>query len=86
MDGSFDAFKEKLDNEHSWPATYMFKFVVPVAKESEFRDIFPSFNFETKHSKTGKYISFTMKKEMQSSEGVVEIYLRAKKIKGLIAL
>ncbi len=86
MEESFDAFKEKLDNEHNWPTTYMFKFVVPVLKESEFRALFPAFTFETKHSKTGKYISFTMKREMHSSDEIVDIYLRAKEIDGLIAL
>lgn len=86
MERSLESFIEKLDQEHDWPSVYMFKFVVPVAKESEFRALFPTFPFESKHSKTGKYISFTMKKEMHSSDEIVAIYLEAKNIEGLISL
>ena len=45
---SIKAFKEKLDNEHNWPAIYMFKFVVPVAKAGELRQLF---NNEKLHQK-----------------------------------
>lgn len=86
MKGSFEAFKEKLDNEYNWPTTYMFKFVVPIMNESEFRALFPGFVFETKHSKTGKYISFTTKRKMRSSDEIVNIYVQANKIEGIIAL
>lgn len=83
---SFKAFKEKLDQEHKWPATYMFKFVVPKAKIDEFQKVFAKEPFQPKKSKAGNYTSFTMKKMMNSSDEVVEIYVRARKIEGLIAL
>lgn len=83
---SFKAFKEKLDNEHSWPATYMFKFVVPNTKTHELKTIFAKESFQTKDSKTGKYVSFTMKKLMNSSDEVIEIYMRVREVEGLIAL
>ena len=83
---SITAFKEKLDNEHHWPTTYMFKFVVPANKAVEVKTTFAKETFETKESKGGNYISFTLKKMIYSSDEVVEIYQEARKIQGLIAL
>lgn len=83
---SHKGFKEKLDLEHNWPSTYMFKFVVPSDKVQSFHDIFLKEKLKSKKSKAGNYVSFTLEKIMNSSEEVVEIYLKAKKIEGLIAL
>ncbi len=83
---SFSAFKEKLDQEHSWPGIYIFKFVVPSAKQDELREVFPEETFTERKSKAGNYISFTLKKTINSSDEVVDIYLKAKEIEGLIAL
>ena len=35
------AFKEKLENEHSFPGQYIFKFIVPIDKENEVLAILP---------------------------------------------
>ena len=83
---SFDAFKEKLDNEYSWPATYMFKFVVPTATSIEVTALFPKDSLDTKPSKNGKYLALTMKRLVNSSAEVVEVYKSVSSIKGLIAL
>ena len=83
---SFKAFKEKLDQEHKWPDIYVFKFVVPVLKVPAFKAEFPDESFLEKKSKAGNYISFTLKKKLHSSDEVVEMYLKARKIEGLIAL
>jgi len=83
---SHKGFKEKLDLEHKWPSTYMFKFVVPSDKVESFNNIFRKEKLQSKKSKAGNYVSFTLEKMMNSSEEVVEIYLKAKKIEGLIAL
>ncbi len=83
---SFEDFKKKLDNEHKWPTTYMFKFIVPSAKFSELKAIFPQESLNLKSSKNGKYTSFTLNKYIKSSDEIIEIYFKAQKIKGLIAL
>ena len=83
---SFKPFKDKLDQEHSWPGIYLFKFVVPKDKKEALIAEFPEESFTEKQSKSGNYISFSLKKTMQSSDEVVEIYIRARKIEGLIAL
>lgn len=85
MDSHKD-FKEKLDNEHKWPATYMFKFVVPKGKVEDFRTLFSIEDLKEKVSKAGNYISFTFQKQMKSSDEVVEVYINAKKIEGVISL
>lgn len=83
---SITAFKEKLDNQHDWPTTYMFKFVVPAARVSEVKTAFSEETLQTKQSKQGNYVAFTMNKMIYSSDEVVEIYQEARKIEGLIAL
>ena len=83
---SFKAFKEKLDQEHKWPGIYVFKFVVPIGSVVEFNTKFPGEPFLEKRSKAGNYISYTLKKQLHSSDEVVEMYLKAQKIEGLIAL
>jgi len=85
MDSHSD-FKQKLDQEHQWPTIYMFKFVVPSKKVEEFIKVFGKETLQSKKSKGGKYLSFTLKKMMNSSQEVVEIYLKARKIEGIIAL
>jgi uncharacterized protein len=83
---SIEAFKEKLDNEHKWPDVYVFKFVVSIVKEQDFRTLFSEEVFIEKKSKAGNYISFTLKREMKSSDEVVEIYLKVQAIDGVITL
>jgi len=83
---SFKAFKEKLDAEHKWPVVYMFKFVVPKIQVEEFKSLFSGEAHHEKKSKAGNYTSFTFKRKIGSSEEVVDVYLKARKIEGVIAL
>ena len=64
----------------------MFKFIVPGGKEGEVKLLFPKNVLETRPSKQGKYVSVTAKVMMASPEQVVNIYEKAAKIEGLIAL
>jgi hypothetical protein len=82
----FKAFKEKLDQQHKWPDIYVFKFVVPIGRADEFNSEFPGEPFHEKTSKAGNYVSYTLRKQLHSSDEVVEMYLKARKIEGLIAL
>lgn len=83
---SYEAFKEKLDAEHKWPAYYMFKFIVPKEKESDIYKILPKENWSSKASKSGTYLSFTAKLVITSSDEVIDIYKKAHEIGGIIAL
>jgi len=83
---NYKEFKDKLDKEHQWPTVYMFKFVVPKDKVAEFNQVFKQESVKSKESKAGNYMSFTMNKMINTSQEVVDIYLKAKNIEGLIAL
>ena len=83
---SVEAFKEKLNQEHKWPDIYLFKFVVPIGKAQDFKSTFPEFSFQEKKSNAGNYISFSLRKEMKSSDEVINIYIKARTVDGVIAL
>lgn len=81
-----NAFKEKLDSQHSWPGLYIFKFIVPKDKAIDVIQFFNSDEVQQKVSKNGNYISITAKVKMTSSNEVMSIYLKAHTIEGIIAL
>lgn len=80
-------FKELLDNEYSWPASYTFKFIVAAAKESDVRNLFDAkAEIALKPSSGGKYTSVTISAKMDSSDEIVKIYEQAAQIEGIISL
>ena len=83
---NIERFKQQLIDHYDFPTLYLFKFIVSADKEYEFRKLFPEINFDTKNSRTGKYISFSKKLKVDSSEKVIEIYNRASSVKGIISL
>ncbi len=86
MSWSVDGFKEKLDNEYTYPVVYVFKFIVPLEKKEELETILPEGEKSYRQSKTNKYISLTLKKKVVSSDEVTEVYTKAHHIEGEIAL
>ena len=80
------SFKEKLDEQYDWPSLYTFKFIVPEGKKEEVKAIFSKHDMTEKQSSKGNYISITIKIMAASSDIIVEYYLKANKIEGLIAL
>lgn len=83
---SINSFKEKLDNEYQWPSLYSFKFIVPKGKEDEVKVIFHQHEVKEKASSKGNYISVTAKVMAQSSDTIIDYYIKASKIEGVIAL
>jgi uncharacterized protein len=79
-------FKDKLDQQHEWPSMYMFKFIVPKAQEIQVIRLFPKNQVQSRASSAGNYISVTATVMMGSSNEVIEIYQKAYKIEGVIAL
>ncbi|MDH5365984.1 MAG: DUF493 domain-containing protein [Cyclobacteriaceae bacterium] len=80
------SFKEKLDSQHQWPDHYIFKFIVPSDKVAEVAKLFEGEELIEKASSKGKYKSITVKAFLQSSDEVIDIYIAAKKIEGIISL
>lgn len=86
MDQSTESFKEKLDNTHSFPTLYVFKFIVKPDQVSEIEQIFPRHEVILKPSSGGKYVSTTVKIMASSSQEIIDRYKEAAKIEGIISL
>jgi uncharacterized protein len=79
-------FREKLDQNHSWPSLYIFKFIVPKGKEDEVKQLFPNHIAAEKPSSRGNYTSVTVQVMAPSSDAVIDIYIKASTIEGIVAL
>ena len=86
MEKSTQAFKAKLEETHSFPALYMFKFVVPSAQIDEVISLFPKNEVQLKPSSAGKYTSVTCRMMVSSSDQIIDTYEHASKIEGVISL
>lgn len=80
------SFREKLDQHHDWPTHYVFKFIVPVGKEQEVKDLFPEVTTSERPSRQGNYISVSAEIMMLSADDVIAIYEKASHIEGIVAL
>ncbi len=86
-DGDKSNFKQKLDQNHTWPDNYMFKFIVPTARTKDVLDLFDKKDtISTRESKNGKYICVTAKRTVKSSDEVLDVYEKASLIKGVFPL
>ncbi len=88
MGKKFDigAFKDKLEEQSSFPTLYMFKFIVPSGKEQKLAELLPNNEMTLKVSSKGNYVSATIKAMMPSSDSIIEVYKQAAKIEGVISL
>lgn len=86
MDESTESFKEKLDNNYSFPTLYVFKFIVKPEQVKEIEKLFPKNEVKLKPSSGGKYVSTTVKIMASSSDEIIEQYQAASKIEGIISL
>ncbi|MDN3668978.1 DUF493 family protein [Echinicola jeungdonensis] len=81
-----EAFKQKLEEQSSFPTLYMFKFIVPNGKEDEVAALLPNNDIKLKESAKGTYVSVTIKAMMPDSDSILNIYDEASKIEGIISL
>jgi hypothetical protein len=80
-------FRQRLEDNHSWPCTYMFKFIVPSQQREKVLGLFESRDFVyTRQSRNGRYLSVTAKCKVYSSEEVIAVYEAAAQIKGVLSL
>ncbi|MEO9966027.1 MAG: DUF493 family protein [Reichenbachiella sp.] len=86
MDKSTESFKEKLDNNYSFPALYLFKFIVKPEQVEQIESLFPKHEVLLKPSSGGKYVSTTIKIMASSSQEIIGLYKEAAKIEGIISL
>jgi hypothetical protein len=86
MNWDVKQFKEKLEANHNFPDTYMFKFIVPLNKKEVLVELLPKVDLKIKTSATNKFVSITLSMEMESSDSVLDIYNQAYQIEGIIAI
>ncbi len=82
----FQKMKALLDDQHDFPCSYTFKFVVPADKIETLENLVKEGSQSRRPSSSGKYISLTIVMEVNSSEHVIEVYERVQVIEGLISL
>lgn len=89
-----DAFYSRLKNEllknTSWPADYLYKFIVPTdpARIDQINRIFDNTGavIESKQSRKGKYTSLSVTVHLKSPDDVIAKYKEVGKIEGVISL
>ncbi len=81
--------RQRLDQVHEWPSVYMFKFIFEPDKErlERITALFPpEVELLRKYSTGGRYLSITVREVMMSAEDVVQRYVKASDIDGVIVL
>ena len=86
MNKDIQSFKEKLEAVNEWPSLYMFKFIMPTDKQDQVKAIFETHEVIVKPSSKGKYVSLTIKMLANSSDQIIEKYLKVNEVKGVMAL
>lgn len=81
-------FRKKLEETTEWPSVYMFKFIIP-SDNDKLAEIESLFNTKessvvVRESSRGTYLSITAKEMMLNADSVVERYIAASKVEGLI--
>lgn len=86
----YKRLKEQLKETTTWPANYLYKFIVPTdaGKVKQIEDIFDNTGavIEHKQSKTGKYTSISITVHLNNEDEVVEKYIAVGKVEGVISL
>ncbi len=82
--------KSELEESTTWPAVYLYKFIVPT-NDTNINLVENTFNnmgavIQTHSSKTGKYTSISINVTMQDADKVIEKYLELSTIEGIISL
>ena len=86
MNRDTEQFKKKLEANHDFPCSYMFKFIVPIRKKEALLNLLPKVAIKTKRSTSNKFVSITLSMEIESSDKVIDIYNQVYQVEGLIAM
>ena len=82
--------KVELDNSNSWPALYLFKFIVPSVNDNVER-VELAFDckgavIKTTKSKTGRFTSISVDVQIKDSQEIIDKYLEVSTIEGIVSL
>lgn len=86
----YKRLKTQLEENTSWPADYLYKFIVPT-DQSKIDRIYHIFDntgavIESKQSKKGNYTSISVTVNLHSPDVVIEKYREVALIEGIISL
>ncbi|WP_035667741.1 DUF493 family protein [Flavobacterium sp. 83] len=86
----YERLKVELDMSNTWPAEYLFKFIVPTENDNIER-VESAFDcmgavIKTTKSKTGKFTSISVDVTMKDSQEIVDKYIEVSTIKGIVSL
>ena len=86
----YERLKMELDNSNTWPAEYLFKFIVPT-DEAKIEAVKEAFNclgavIKTTQSKTVKFTSLSVDVQMKSAQEIVDKYIEVATIEGIVSL
>lgn len=83
---SIDSFRSSLDAHYDWPSVFPFKFIVPVEQSNQVIELLDVDDLQSRSSSKGRFVAFTLEKEMHSSDEVIALYERMSRIPGIITL
>jgi len=86
----YERLKVELDLSNTWPALYLFKFIVPTLDDNVLRveEAFDCMGavIKTTRSKTGKYTSISVDVTVKDSQEIIDKYLEVSTIEGIVSL
>ena len=86
VDDKYTKLRTLLDSQYDFPATYIFKFIVPKSEEGRVKKLFPNNAVELRPSSKGKYTSVTCSVKVNQVEEIIFIYREAELIPGIVSL
>jgi hypothetical protein len=86
----YERLKVELDNSNTWPAEYLYKFIMPSVGDNVER-VEKAFDnmgavIKTTKSKTGKFTSVSIDVTMNSADEVIGKYKEVSTIEGIVSL
>lgn len=82
--------KEELLKSNSWPADYLYKFIVPTDRDkiTQIEVIFDNTGavIESRKSRKGKYTSLSIMVNLANPDAVIEKYKEVGLVEGVISL
>ena len=86
----YERLKVELDMSNTWPAEYLFKFIVPTENDNIER-VESAFDcmgavIKTTKSKTGKFTSISVDVQVKDAQEIIDKYKEVATIKGIVSL
>ena len=88
-DAKREQLRKQLNETHTWPCVFKFKFIMPARPENEasLRAIFgQKATFQVRDSKNGNYRAVTIDEEVHGPDDIFARYEAASTIPGILSL